>query len=134
MRPKQPAAEPREDLFRTRLENLVDRRHALVRLAGLIDWGRFEAASGREHAPSCSRSVMGRKDATEPYRPNPCTNVARCAASGSHEAWPVSIRRRAVFYRPPSRIRKPRTWVEGILGRLGINSRPWRMISILASG
>ena len=46
MRPKQPAAEPREDLFRTRLENLVDRRHALVRLAGLIDWGRFEAAFG----------------------------------------------------------------------------------------
>ena len=46
MRPKQPAAEPREDLFRTRLENLVDRRHALARLAGLIDWGRFEAAFG----------------------------------------------------------------------------------------
>src|SRR5215218_5170313 len=46
MRPKQPAAEPREDLLRTRLENLVDPRHALVRLAGLIDWGRFEAAFG----------------------------------------------------------------------------------------
>ena len=46
MRPKQPAAEPQEDLFRARLETLVDPRHALVRLAGLIDWGRFEAAFG----------------------------------------------------------------------------------------
>jgi IS5 family transposase len=46
MRPKQPATEPQEDLFRARLENLVDRRHALVRLAGLINWGRFEAAFG----------------------------------------------------------------------------------------
>jgi IS5 family transposase len=46
MRPKQPAAEPQEDLFRARLQNLVDPRHALVRLAGLIDWGRFEAEFG----------------------------------------------------------------------------------------
>jgi transposase, IS5 family len=45
MRPKQPA-EPQEDLFRARLQNLVDPRHALVRLAGLIDWGRFEAEFG----------------------------------------------------------------------------------------
>jgi IS5 family transposase len=46
MRPKQPAAEPQEDLFRARLENLVDPRHALARLAGLIEWGRFEAEFG----------------------------------------------------------------------------------------
>src|ERR671913_103077 len=46
MRSKQPKAEPQEDLFRARLQNLVDPRHALVRLAGLIDWGRFEAEFG----------------------------------------------------------------------------------------
>ena len=46
MRPKQPTTEPQEDLFRARLENLVDPRHALVRLAGLIDWSRFEAEFG----------------------------------------------------------------------------------------
>ena len=46
MRPKQPEAEPQDDLFRARLENLVDPRHALARLAGLIDWGRFEAEFG----------------------------------------------------------------------------------------
>ena len=37
MRPKQPEAEPEEDLFRARLANLVEPRHPLVRLAGLID-------------------------------------------------------------------------------------------------
>ena len=46
MRPKQPIAEPQDELFRARLENLVDPRHPLVRLAGLIDWGRFEAEFG----------------------------------------------------------------------------------------
>ena len=46
MRPKQPKSEPQEDLFRARLQNLVDPRHPLVRLAGLIDWGRFEAEFG----------------------------------------------------------------------------------------
>jgi IS5 family transposase len=46
MRPKQPKAEPQEDLFRARLDNLVDLRHPLVRLAALIDWVRFEAEFG----------------------------------------------------------------------------------------
>ena len=46
MRPKQATATPQDDLFRARLENMVDLRHPLVRLAGLIDWGRFEAEFG----------------------------------------------------------------------------------------
>ena len=46
MRPKQATATPQDDLFRARLENLIDLRHPLVRLAGLIDWGRFEAEFG----------------------------------------------------------------------------------------
>ncbi|HYI84153.1 MAG TPA: transposase [Acetobacteraceae bacterium] len=53
MRPKQPEAEPQEDLFRARLENLIDLRHPLVRLAGLIDWGRFETGFG----PLCTDGI-----------------------------------------------------------------------------
>ncbi len=34
------------ELFRSALVNLVDRRHPLVRLAGLIDWERFATAFG----------------------------------------------------------------------------------------
>jgi IS5 family transposase len=55
MRPKPPRAEPQDELFRTRLVNLVDRRHPLVRLAGLIDWGRFEAAFGSLYAETVGR-------------------------------------------------------------------------------
>lgn len=45
MPPKSPPPEQPE-LFRSALANLVDRRHPLVRLAGLIDWERFAAAFG----------------------------------------------------------------------------------------
>ena len=55
MRPKQPESEPQEDLFRARLENLVDLRHPLVRLAGLIDWGRFEAEFGPLYTDATGR-------------------------------------------------------------------------------
>jgi IS5 family transposase len=55
MRPKQPTAEDQDDLFRARLANLVDRRHPLVRLAGLIDWGRFEAAFGPLYTDATGR-------------------------------------------------------------------------------
>lgn len=45
MPPKSPPSEHPE-LFRSALVNLVDRRHPLVRLAGLIDWDRFATAFG----------------------------------------------------------------------------------------
>ena len=46
MKPKSPQERGSEDLFRQRLENLIDTRHALVKLAGVIDWSRFEEAWG----------------------------------------------------------------------------------------
>jgi transposase, IS5 family len=55
MRPKQPQSEPQEDLFRARLQNLVDLRHPLVRLAGLIDWDRFEAEFGPLYTDAIGR-------------------------------------------------------------------------------
>ena len=48
MRPS-PIATPAEretDLFRNRLDNLIDMRHELAQLAGLIDWNRFDEAFG----------------------------------------------------------------------------------------
>lgn len=46
MRPKPPSKISNEDLFRSRLDAIVDDRHELVRLAKLIDWERFDAAFG----------------------------------------------------------------------------------------
>jgi transposase, IS5 family len=58
MRPKSPA-EDGEDLFRSRLANILDPRHELLRLAALIDWAALEAAFGRStprpDAPACRR-------------------------------------------------------------------------------
>ena len=41
MRPK-PVVPESEDLFRSRLDQQINMRHALVRLAGLIDWAEIE--------------------------------------------------------------------------------------------
>lgn len=46
MKPRTPPDPPVEDLFRNRLDNLIDRRHELVRLAALMDWDRFDAEWG----------------------------------------------------------------------------------------
>ena len=45
MRPKQPDT-AKEDLFRSSLEAILDPDHELIRLAGLIDWERFDDAFG----------------------------------------------------------------------------------------
>jgi hypothetical protein len=34
-------------LFQSRLDNMLDHEHPLVKLAGLIDWSRFDEAYGR---------------------------------------------------------------------------------------
>jgi IS5 family transposase len=46
--PMQPKSSPPEQpkLFRSALVNLIDPKHPLVRLAGLIDWERFATAFG----------------------------------------------------------------------------------------
>ncbi len=42
MRPRRQESAPQEEMFRNRLENLIDQRHELVRLAALIDWEEFD--------------------------------------------------------------------------------------------
>ena len=43
-------ADGETDMFRNRLDNMIDMRHELVRLAGLIDWKRFDEAFGGLYA------------------------------------------------------------------------------------
>ena len=59
MRPKQPHSEDNGDLFRLRLENIIDMKHPLVRLAGEMDWqylddsfAPFYADAGRPGVPT----------------------------------------------------------------------------------
>ena len=47
MQPKLPPdTRPEPDLFRSRLDNMLNRRHPLYRLAHKIDWGFFEKEFG----------------------------------------------------------------------------------------
>ena len=58
MRPKQALPETDQELFRSRLENIVDARHPLVRLAGLVDWQHFEAAFGALYKDGIGRPAL----------------------------------------------------------------------------
>src|ERR1700738_377725 len=52
MRPK-PIPRPAQgetDMFRNRLDNMIDMRHEFVRLTKLIDWKRFDEAFGDLYA------------------------------------------------------------------------------------
>jgi transposase, IS5 family len=52
MGPKPPTpAAASGDLYRSRLENLLDHRHELYRLAGLIEWEQFDREFGRFYRP-----------------------------------------------------------------------------------
>jgi transposase, IS5 family len=55
MRPKEPSPSDTLELFRSRLETLIDPRHPLVRLAALIDWRRFEEVFGTLYADQVGR-------------------------------------------------------------------------------
>ena len=50
MRPSHPSS-GKNDLFRERLEAIIDLRHPLVRLAGLVPWSRFDDTFGRFYRP-----------------------------------------------------------------------------------
>ena len=58
MRPKEPDGTEDLELFRSRLETIVDARHPLVRLAKLIDWRRFDEAFGAVYTDGVGRPVL----------------------------------------------------------------------------
>ncbi len=51
MTPEKPQKPPSPDLFRNRLDNMLNRRHELYRLADLIDWSRFDSEFGSLYCP-----------------------------------------------------------------------------------
>lgn len=55
MTPKKTGTPPTDDLFRSRLENLIDLRHELAKLAGVIDWAQLEAEFGALYAEGRGR-------------------------------------------------------------------------------
>ena len=58
MPPKLNASQDDLELFRSRLENIIDQRHPLVRLARLIDWRVFEERFGKLYAEAAGRPAL----------------------------------------------------------------------------
>lgn len=50
MKPKKPESTPQEDIFRMKLEQLLNQRHELYRLARQVDWSSFEERFGALYA------------------------------------------------------------------------------------
>ena len=50
MRPRERRETGEQDLFRSRLDQIIDRKHALVKLARTIDWGFPEEKFGSVYA------------------------------------------------------------------------------------
>ncbi len=55
MLPKRTSPQDELELFRSRLENIIDQRHPLVRLARLIDWPVFEERFGALYVEGAGR-------------------------------------------------------------------------------
>jgi len=55
MQPSRKEIDKRMELFRARLENILNRGHELYRLAGLIDWELFEREFGKTYAARTGR-------------------------------------------------------------------------------
>jgi hypothetical protein len=55
MRPRERRESGEQDLFRARLDQIIDVEHALVRLARTIDWGFLEATFGAVYEDGAGR-------------------------------------------------------------------------------
>lgn len=58
MKPKEPFDNDGGDLFRSRLDTIINPRHELVRLAKAIDWSRFDAAFGERYGDKGRSAVF----------------------------------------------------------------------------
>ena len=58
MRPRERRESGEQDLFRARLDQIIDTKHALVRLAQTIDWGFLEATLGAVYEDGAGRPPL----------------------------------------------------------------------------
>ncbi len=82
MRPRPSALTESHDWFRNRLEALLDPRHELVRLAGILNWPRFDETFGELYSDrGCrgqpTRLMVGLEYRKQRYRRSDESVVAR---------------------------------------------------------
>ncbi len=58
MKPRKPEAAPQDDLFKRRLDDLVNPDHRLVRLAHSIDWELLDRELGQHFCDTAGASAL----------------------------------------------------------------------------
>ena len=61
MRPRERRESGKQDLFRSRLDQIIDMNHALVKLARTIDWRFLEEKFGAVYTPTSRASRRCRR-------------------------------------------------------------------------
>ena len=64
MRPRERRERGEQDLFRSRLDQVIDLKHPLVRLAGRVDWGFLEGRFGEVYSDEPGNPYDGHTLAT----------------------------------------------------------------------
>ena len=82
---KNPQDSDQDDLFRPRLETIIDPRHELARLAMIIDWDGLEADVAQHYCadngrPGGSARLMAVSDTASVSRPNTISARADCSS------------------------------------------------------
>jgi hypothetical protein len=86
MRPRERRESGEQDLFRSRLDQVIDMDHALVKLARTIDWGFLEEKFGAVYADGSGRPPLPTllMAGLAILSNTPTTSATRwCASSGS---------------------------------------------------
>lgn len=90
MQPKKRLPSPRLDMFRNRLENILNHRHELYRLGGLIDWevldrkfGKLYSEEGRPGIPI--RLTVGLTYLSHAYKTSDEETVRRWVENPDHQ-------------------------------------------------
>src|SRR5829696_7837903 len=83
MRPKERRETGQTDLFRARLDQIVDPTHALVKLSGAIDWTFLETRFGAVYdddpgRPPLPTRLMGHPNVISPLDPARSAPLSRC--------------------------------------------------------
>lgn len=66
MLPKEPRDGGQNDLFRSRLDQIIDTNHALARLARQIDWSFLEKTFGAAYADVPGRPPIAIRNGSRP--------------------------------------------------------------------
>jgi hypothetical protein len=108
MRPRDRRETGEQDLFRSRLDQIIDMEHALVKLAQTIDWGFLAGSFGAVYKDGAGQARKQLSEQEEQGARRPGCVVEQCDVRGKRRDAdgpqpPAILRRRARYPRQRNR-------------------------------